>query len=489
MTKKETLTKVAWIRGQLRYKLKPYQLPVYDNVWNVIAQRFGTYVVNCCRRRGKTFTCILIAIEYGIRNPGSQIKYGIPIGKNYIDMIMPSVNTILADMPAPAKGEKPIVEHKSSEKRLIINNGSVIKFAGTDDDDGQGLRGDTSHLNFLDEAGFMANLSQVYESVLFPQTLTTGGSTIFISTPSDSADSDYETIYREHKEDNRLAEFTIYDGGFNEEQIEACLKEMKGAASTRFRREMLCEFVTESDMAIISEWQEGFVKQHELIRLAPRDEFFNYYHRYIAMDTGVKDLTAVLFAYYDYQASKLFIEDELIMNGPEMTTEKLAAEIKAKKQMLWQEQTVYKHIADSNNLHLIQDMSLSYGLPFNGVTKNRLLTVPNESVEPGMINKLKVFVGQGRLVVNPKCEQLIGCLYNGIWAKNQRGAKFAHSKKFGHYDALAALVYLVLSIDTNTNPIPVLHGTNRENFGMSPYLDTSTSTQKSWGKLIPLRTK
>ena len=42
---------------------------------------------------------ILIAIEFAIRNPKSQIKYAIPVGLEYIDMVLPSINEILGDYP------------------------------------------------------------------------------------------------------------------------------------------------------------------------------------------------------------------------------------------------------------------------------------------------------------------------------------------------------------------------------------------------------
>jgi len=498
---KEQVIESAWKRGYLKYKLKKHQVPIYQAAWNAIDNNNSTYVINCARRFGKTYTLILVAIEFGLRNPNSQIKYAIPIGREYIDMIMPSVVDILKDMPTPPQKQmKPfqakqyvaplLVEHKVSEKRLVFANGSLIKFAGTNDDKGVGLRGNTSNLNIIDEAGFVDELDNLYKTILFPQVMTTGGSTIFCSTPSDSADHDYETIYREHMELGKAVEFTIYDNtSFTQEMIDKVIEECGGEETTVFKREWLVQFVTESSLAIISEWTKKHVETNQLIREYPKDPYFNYYHKYISLDSGVKDITGTLYAHYNFQDAKLIIENESAMNGPDMTTEKLAAQIKTTMKETWGDNAqVKRYVADSNNLHLIQDLAISYKLPFVGVTKTTLLTVSGkDNVEPGMVNKVKVMIGQGRIVIHPRCEQLIGCLYNGVWAKNRRGEQFARSKKYGHYDMLASLIYLVISIDQNTNPIPILHGTQREtHFITKEQLERSNTEKQVWGKLTKI---
>jgi hypothetical protein len=57
--------------------------------------------------------------------------------------------------------------------------------------------------------------------------------------------------------------------------------------------------------------------------------------------------------------------------------------------------------------------------------------------------------------VSTRCKHLLGCLKYGVWDKNRK--EFARSKAYGHYDHLAALIYLVRNLDRFTNPIPVDH--------------------------------
>jgi hypothetical protein len=47
-----------------------------------------------------------------------------------------------------------------------------------------------------------------------------------------------------------------------------------------------------------------------------------------------------------------------------------------------------------------------------------------------------------------------------VW--NDKRTAFEHSKNFGHFDALAALMYLVRNIDRTYNPIPATFGMTGE---------------------------
>lgn len=475
---KEVLLEAAWIRGRLKYKLRKHQLPIYDVIWKVIKNEISSrsYVVLAARRFGKTFTNLLIAIEYALQNPNIEIQYIAPTQSQLMKAIRKSFNTIIADAPEKLKPEL------TSSNEIKFANGSVIYFSGTDMNP-DGVRGSGSNLNIVEEAAFINNLDYIFRSQLIKLTRESRGKTVFVTTPPITNDHDFIAIYNQHKDEDLVIKFTIYDSDLSPEEIEEEIRLAGGKNSTSFKREDLCEFVTETDMAIVSEWNKEFVTENNLVRVEPKDQFYNYYHKYISLDTGVKDLTVGLFAYYDYQQAKVFVEDELVMNGTAMTTLLLSTEIKNKRDVLWPQLKVYKHIADSNNLHLIQDLSITYNLPFYGVTKGRLLS--NDRVEPGMVNKLKVMVGQGRIIINPKCEHTIGCLENGVWATNQRGSLFAKSKKYGHYDALAALIYLVISIDYNTNPVPTLLGYNHENFHISKEVIATSQQQKNtWSKLI-----
>jgi hypothetical protein len=166
------------------------------------------------------------------------------------------------------------------------------------------------------------------------------------------------------------------------------------------------------------------------------------------MDLGVvDDKTALLLGYYDFKQAKLIVENEFTIKGPALTTEILKAALLDKEKETFKDLKPYRRISDNNNPMLIQDLGLIHGIHFNPTNKDEL---------NAMVNEVRMFVAAGRLIVNPRCRELIGCLSTGIWDRQRRG--FDRSKAYGHYDCLAALVYLIRNLDQNTNPIPADYG-------------------------------
>lgn len=162
------------------------------------------------------------------------------------------------------------------------------------------------------------------------------------------------------------------------------------------------------------------------------------------------DKTACLFARYLFKEAKAYVQRELILEKPNFTTEKLANSIKSICKELGY-QKIYRAAADNNNPILIADLNSLHNLNFFPTTKDDL---------EAQVNDVRLWVGSGRLIVDPGCKELIGCLKYGVW--NDKRTAFEHSKNFGHFDALAALMYLVRNIDRTYNPIPATYGMTGE---------------------------
>ena len=158
------------------------------------------------------------------------------------------------------------------------------------------------------------------------------------------------------------------------------------------------------------------------------------------------DKTAVLFARYLFKEAKAYVERELILEKPNFTTERLAGDIKRICAELGYKK-IYRAAADNNNPILIADLNSLHNLNFFPTTKDDL---------EAQVNDLRLWIGSGRLIVDPSCRELIGCLKYGVW--NEKRSAFEQSKNFGHFDALAALMYLVRNIDRSYNPVPLTFG-------------------------------
>jgi len=240
--------------------------------------------------------------------------------------------------------------------------------------------------------------------------------------------------------------YDIHQSGYPPEIISEFCREAGGEHSSTWKREYLCQLVVDESAAIVPEWKDAWIQEW------PTNDLTQFYQRYTAMDVGGRDKNAVLFGYYDFPNAKLILEDEFILEGPTMTTAAIADEVKRREAALWGNKPVHLRVADNNNVILLNDLQAFHKLNFVPTSKDDL---------EAMVNQVRLWVNQGRVIVNPRCRETISCLKYGIW--NERRSEFARSRALGHFDALAALVYLVRNVDIYTNPIPGSYGINPDN--------------------------
>ncbi len=464
----EILNESLWMQGNLGRKLHEAQQKLDKVYCESIKQLF---VGNCSRQWGKSYWAVTKAIETAIKIPRAQIRYGAAFQTDLVDFIIPAFDKVLEDAPAAQKARK--VGHF-----YIFPNGSRIKLVGLDKNP-NGLRGNTLDLIIIDECGFVSNLDYIYKSIIIPATLHRPNcKIIFISTPPSTPAHPFVDYIQKAEIEGSYVKLDIYTNPrITPDDINRMIDEMGGVESTTFRRECLCELVTDSDLAIIPEWKDKWIDD------IPRDEYYQYYHKYVGMDLGVKDLTAAIFGYFDFKRASLIVEDELDMHGPSMNTQLLVGAIRAKEKDLWDNvdrvetngQIIYKRdsnnttvpfrrISDNNWPILIQDLSSLHGLTFIETNKDLL---------EAMINEVRLMVQKGQIIIHSRCKKLIGCLQYGVWDNKKK--QFARSTVYGHFDHLAALIYLVRNLAKSTNPIPASHGHENHRSWMGNIKDSQKS--------------
>jgi hypothetical protein len=165
------------------------------------------------------------------------------------------------------------------------------------------------------------------------------------------------------------------------------------------------------------------------------------------MDIGVKDLTGILYAYYDFLTGKIVVEDEATFKGRSFTTANLAASVKKTEDELWGLKKPFLRISDNNNLILLNDLAIDYDVTFIPTAKDN---------KHAWINQIRILVSEERLIINPKCKQLIFHLKNATWNKNK--TEYERSLDGGHYDLIDALAYLIRNIAYSRNPYPKGYG-------------------------------
>jgi hypothetical protein len=413
-----------------------------------------TFVVECSRQLGKTFWGCFIADKAARENPGAQIRLATAFQIDIEPIVIPNYKTVLSTCPRELR------PHERRNK-WIYDNGSQVLLVGIDRNPDK-LRGTRIRLSIIEEAGFVDSdtLRYLLDSVIAgAQLRELKARTVLISTPPiEGQDHTFCEVADLMKVRGSYIKLTIDESGLPKEAVDLFAKKLGGRHTVAFRREGLCERIVDAERKIVREWEDRFINDPVV------DEYHSYYHRLCAMDMGRKDHTALVFGYYDFKKATLYCEDELTMQGEEWTTVTLKDAILKKEKELWGDLKPFRRIADNNNPHLIMDL--------NALHKVHFIETDKESLE-AMVNDLRVLIGEGRVVVSPKCKLLIGNLQYGIWDKNRK--EFARSKVYGHFDLLAALMYLVRNLPRHSNPIPDHHGVTHRQFGVNQKHGSNTT--------------
>jgi hypothetical protein len=438
-----------WKAGELSWILYKHQMPMYGKIRQFLdadPKLVGLkYTINCSRRFGKTFTLLLLAVEFGYKNPGCEIRFAAPSKAQLKKIIHPSMTKIYKSCPFAYRPK-----WRAGDSYYAFPNGSKLHLAGCDDAESmEALRGTESHLNIVTEGGSIGRLDYLIKDILIPQTITTKGKTFVDSTPPPDPHHYFNLLVDESRKVGNYCEYTIDDNTSIPDDVkEVYINEAGGRDDPTCQREYFCKRTRDVKNAIIKEFSaEKHVKKLDI----PKN--FQYLERYMALDLGLVDKTVNLFAFYDYNDGRLKVQAETVCQGKDMTTLTLGKQILKDQKELWGDLPVYKQISDNNQLQTINDMNQMHGFSFVATRKKTL---------HGMVNDVRNMFAQDRIWVDISCVELIGCLDSGIW--NKRRSEFDHHPVWGHFDALAALVYMVINLDQENNPLPLRPRDYERNF-------------------------
>lgn len=437
---------LLWEQGILEWKLDPCQLQIFDFIKN---NPNKTLVLNASRRIGKSYALVILAFEQCIKFPKSIVKFIQPEVSMIRKNIRPIFDEIMEDCPLEL-----MPEFKTQDNIYVFPNGSMIQLAGTDNGNYMKLRGGNSHLAIIDEAGFCTDLKHIIHQILIPTTTLTKGKIVLSSTTPDKIDHEFNDYMESAESSGRLIRKTIYDAindhksmekpRLTPEIVEDIIKSYDQREDAQeFKTEYLCQLPENVSTRVIPEFTRE-VEQDTVVQWK-RPVF---YDSYTSMDIGFSDLTAVLFGYYDFQNGVLVIEDEFSINGPELTSKKLAKLINEYEDRIFTSPITgefnkpYLRVSD-NNMILINDLQKEHNLTFLPTEKHN-----KESV----LNQMRNAIASRQIIINPKCTQLITHLRKGTWNKNRTDYK--RSEDNGHYDFIDALLYMVRNVNKERNPYP-----------------------------------
>lgn len=451
ITKKQAIDKL-WRNGILTWKLDSCQKQLYNTFHN---SKYRKIVWKCSRRLGKSYTLLILALEYALKNPGAQIKYACPNAVMAKKIIIPTMRKILEDCPDDVRPE-----YNKSEKCFnFTHNDSLIQIEGTDEGNAENLRGTESHLSILDEAGFMDDLEYVINDILIPQTLTTRGKIILSSTPPRKPDHPYNKFAAEAQLNDSFIKKTILDAvedtkndpieikkRFHLDILEEIKESVGGENSASWQREFLCNDVVADDRLVIPEFD--MLAEKELVQEWNGSKKVD---RYVSMDLGFVDFTGILFGHLDYPNGKLIIEDEILLNGLKTTSKAIADSITEKEQALWTDEATkifnppYLRISD-DDLIMLNELRVQHKIHFNPTRKDG-----KEAAIDDLRNKIRA----RKIVIHPRCKNLIFQLKTATW--NKKRTSFERTENEGHYDLVDALIYMVRNVQWQKNPQGILN--------------------------------
>lgn len=465
--------RLAWTIGRLDYMKLPLQRRFEIDLVRAL-QVINEFWLEAARRSAKSSWLFIKFNEWARSRPGTHYAFVAPVAKGldqYIEKIMAEV---LKDCPKELRPRLDVQKHT-----LRFPNLSTITFAGSDNKTYNHLRGNKFDAAGVDEGGFIDSLRELIEDILRPALFDSHGPLIACSTPPDRPDHPWFDFYETAMLNGYGSHYTILDAHYTQDQIDAFARKFskkldaeEGKKTIAYRREMMCEHVIDNEKLIIPEWRPEFEMEW-------RDPtYFQFYHKYESLDTGasVMDGTSGLLGHYDWIKGWLVIEgDTGLRRDEDVRTDFVANDFREMEKLLGYDK-VYRRIADNNNKILINDLGGIHKMPFIPVRKDDL---------HAMVNQARLWVSAGRVRVHPRCKYLLACLKNGIWNKDRD--EWAHTLTFAHFDALAALVYLIRSVDVATNPIPRDFGYNIQTHGHMP-LQKASDTYEAIKKAVKLPT-
>lgn len=447
ITKKQAVHQL-WRYGHLSWKLDKNQKELYD-LYHKGKQKINTWLL--ARRSGKSHTLLVLALEVCLKNANSIVKYIAPTKLQVKTIIEPLLQKLCEDAPADLKPR-----FNTKEYCYYFLNGSKIELAGGDNGHAEKLRGSDAHLVIVDEAGSIEDLDYIVTSILLPTTLITKGKLLLASTPPRYADHHFNKFIEKAEDEGILIKKTIYDNPrLTEEDIQQQINECGGINAESFQREYLCNKVKDPSLSVIPEFDDYLEK--EIVKEWVKPPFFD---AYVAMDLGFKDLTVVVFGYYDFKSAKVVIEDEIVVNfqDPDMNLPKLTEAIIQKEKQLWTNiltNEVQKPVLRVSDVNHIVTGEISRA------SKRQLtFSTPVNRDNDADINHMRVLLSSRKVMINPRCKTVIKHLKNVKWQSDKNKKTFARSPDSGHYDAVDAVKYLLKAVNYNKNPFPALYDYN-----------------------------
>lgn len=424
-------------RGSFRHLLLGPQREFYSLMFD---EKHKEISMLCSRKFGKSYAALLIAYEFAYRHANSTVRFILPTLKTAKEVIYPIYNELKEWLPVEV-----VPELYKSEAALKFNNGSRIVLGGATAENIESSRGPLAHLIICDEAASFDAGTYDYAiySVLKPQLTTTGGKTLFLTTPPKSPNHPF--IMRNYADmvGKGSVVFATIDNNplLDDERKKEIEEEYGGRDNPNFRREYLAELVPDQSIRLIPE----FTVARHTYKEKPeyKDSFGNpcTYFGYVGGDAGLVDNTGLVFGYLDHNLGKLIIEHEWVDNYKTLTEiAKAWNDGLSKIQPILYNDASYIGTMDIFDIAAF-DLRNSHGLRFVRPSKKKL---------EDTLSFLRNCFEQDKILINPDCKKLIWELQYAVWDEKKHDV--ARNEQQSHADLTMALAYIAKKVNWKMRP-------------------------------------
>jgi hypothetical protein len=417
--------------------------------WFQHAQTKGRrLVLNASRQQGKSFWAVAEALTFCFLNPKAQVKYGAPSKIQTRGIVMPHIRDLLdGDFSKGVPGVPMHLRPKwvAEDSSYLFPNGAVLTIIACDEAKADSITGQHAHLFFIDEAGQIDNLDFIVRDIARPMLMNTRGHMLIFSTPPRSKGNSFRMYCGEAKEKGLYCFRDIFDNPrLTDDEIKQECEDAGGVHSTTWKREYLCEFVTDEETAVLpeatAERTEAITITDEVLR-ATRSPFVD---PYVVVKPGWNpNFTGVLFGHYDFRLKRAVVENELVIR--KMDSALLHQSLGEKLLETWGEGA-----KPFRSLGPIEDKLLvemhTFGWKFSS---------PPIDLTDVDINKLRHSIAHVRgpkLFLHERCTATRRQFENAVWNKKRTG--FEPHRDDGRYELVTAGIHFRQAINEKHDPTP-----------------------------------
>ena len=389
------------------------------------------------RQTGKSYLALMDMINRGMNaTKPLKLRFVVPVYSLAVNH-MQTIDALFAGMEDIKAMIFKKIRYK--EQELHFHNGTIAKFLSAESEDG--LRGDTAHFMYIDEAAFIKETT--YTEILLPMLTRTKGRVLMFSTPNgknwfydvynDGLDSENKDVI------SLAADYRNLSAQSDYESILKTINAMKRAmTNSAFNREVLGEFVSDQSLftgvehaTYTGDWLDKYLKGLNVIESGVK---VNATERYIGIDIGVV---------HDYTVLTLIDSNGVVLEVDRfnMNVEKyndVQFKTRIKEFIIKHDEGLVAAYMEVNNKELLfeelSNISELYKLmPISTTLKNK----------PIMVDRLISRFDKGSIKI-PNIKQLHKELYAFTSVQNKTTGKWQYKGSIGiHDDMVMSLVIAV----------------------------------------------